>query len=69
MIKHHYSLYKKGSYLLMNPSATSSYGYTINVHQFDPSTPLDEDMTTCFMFAGDQGGAILVSNSNKYHIM
>lgn len=40
-----------------------------NIHRFGPSALLDEDTAvSCFMFAGGQGGAILVSNSDKYHI-
>ena len=40
-----------------------------HIHQFGPSALLDEDTTiSCFTFAGSRGGAILVSNSDKYHI-
>lgn len=34
-----------------------------------PSALLDEDTaTSCFAFAGSRGGAVLVSNSEKYHV-
>ena len=40
-----------------------------HIHHFGPSALLDEDTTvSCFAFAGSRGGAILVSNSEKYHI-
>jgi len=40
-----------------------------DTHQFGPSALLDEDTTvSCFTFAGSRGGAVLVSNSEKYYV-
>ena len=40
-----------------------------DTHKFGPSALLDEDTTvSCFTFAGSRGGAVLVSNSEKYYV-